>query len=133
MASHAMNSNNLLFLSIQKRGKTVSMGMFLYNLCGMHFISGTSTREGDKYGANNLMYWEAIKFACKHGIEYYDFGGPDIPSIDKFKRSFGGNDVQYRRYIWMNSLVNFLFNIAMKVKSILPFIRQGLRGFKGKR
>jgi hypothetical protein len=132
MASHTMNTGNLLFLSIQKGAKTISMGMFLYNLSGMHFISGTSTREGNKHGANNLMHWEVIKFACKHEIEYYDFGGLGIPSIDKFKRSFGGNDVEYRRYIWMNPFVNFLFNIAMKVKSILPFIRQGLRGFKGK-
>lgn len=128
ITSHTMNRDHLLFLSIQKGATTVSMGMFLYNSRGIHFISGTSTRDGNKYGANNLMHWEVIKFASKHGIEYYDFGGLGIPSIDKFKRSFGGNNVKYRRYIWMNPFVKFLFNIAIKVKDILPFIRQGFKG-----
>jgi lipid II:glycine glycyltransferase (peptidoglycan interpeptide bridge formation enzyme) len=123
-------SNNLLFLSIEKESKVVAMGIFMFNNNEINFISGTSTQIGNKYGANNLMHWEVIKFASTNNIKQYNFGGLGISSIDKFKRSFGGNDVEYKRYILMKPFVQFLFNTAMKIKNILSFIRQEFKRFK---
>lgn len=122
MADNAISSNNLLFLSIHKDLETVSMGMFLYNSCEIHFISGTSTKNGNKYGANNLMHWEVIKFASNNGIKIYDFGGIGVPAIDKFKKSFGGIESCYNRYIWMKPSVRFLFNLYIRIRSKFGYI-----------
>jgi lipid II:glycine glycyltransferase (peptidoglycan interpeptide bridge formation enzyme) len=116
-------SGNLLFVSIQKDMEVVAMGIFMYNHSEMNFMSGTSTRVGNKYGANNLMHWEVIKFASKNNIKKYNFGGLGIPSIDKFKRSFGGYETGYIRYVWMKTYVYLLFNVLtwVKTKLVTPF------------
>ncbi len=114
-----IKSGNLLFVSIKKDTDVVAMGMFMYNSSEINFMSGTSTREGNKFGANNLMHWEVIKFASNNNINQYNFGGLGISSIDKFKRSFGGYEVGYSRYIWMKPSVNLLFKIFIWVKSNL--------------
>jgi len=123
-------SNNLLFLSVEKEFKIVAMGLFMFNKNEINFISGTSSLIGNKYGANNLMHWEVIKYASTHNIKQYNFGGLGIPSIDNFKRSFGGNDVEYKQFIWMKPYVKFLFNYLMKIKKIIFFIRKTIIGKK---
>ncbi len=112
-----ISSRNLLFISIKKDLDVVAMGIFMFNKNEINFMSGTSTNLGNKYGANNLMHWEVIKFASRNNIKEYNFGGLGIPSIDKFKRSFGGNEVSYIRYIWMKPYVYLLFNLLMWFKS----------------
>ena len=125
LASSAINSSNLLFLSIKKDSDIISMGMFLYNLNEIHFISGASTSEGNKYGANNMLHWEVIKFACKNGINNYDFGGLGIPAIDKFKRSFGGVESHYQMFAWMKPSVRLLFNIYIWLRSKVGYFYKG--------
>ena len=51
-----IESNNLLFLSIEKDAKIIAMGIFLYNSTQIHFISGTTNSVGNKLGANNSMH-----------------------------------------------------------------------------
>ena len=114
-------SNNLLFLSVVKDLTVVAMGIFLYNSKEIHFISGTSTVIGNKFGANNFMHWEVIKFASSNDIKNYDFGGLGISSIDKFKKSFGGVQGSYLNYIWMTPKVQFLFNLLTWLKSKSTF------------
>ncbi len=114
-------SNNLLFLSIIKESNVVAMGVFLYNSEEIHFISGTSNSIGNKFGANNLMHWEVIKFASNSNIMKYDFGGLGISSIDKFKKSFGGVEGSYSNYIWMSPKIKFIFSLFTWLTSKLPF------------
>ncbi len=118
-----INSRNLLFISICKGVEVVAMGIFMHNANEIHFMSGTSTREGNKYGANNLLHWEVIKFASKNNIKQYNFGGLGIPTIDKFKRSFGGVEVEYRRYIWMKKPVHLAFNFLMRIKNAIRLLK----------
>ena len=114
-------SNNLLFLSIVQDANVVAMGIFLYNSEEIHFISGTSNHIGNKFGANNLMHWEVIKFASRKNIKKYDFGGLGISSIDKFKKSFGGFEGSYLNYIWMTPKIKFSFNLFTWLKSKSSF------------
>ena len=123
-----IDSNNLLFLSVEKESEIVAMGLFMLNKTEINFLSGTSTPVGNKYGANNLMHWEVIKYASCNNIEQYNFGGLGIPSIDNFKRSFGGSDVEYRRFIWMRPSVKVLFDFLVKTKELLFFMRQAFNG-----
>ena len=112
-----IDSDNLLFISIKKDLDVVAMGLFMYNNNEINFMSGTSTNLGNKFGANNLMHWEVIKFASKKNIKKYNFGGLGISSIDKFKRSFGGNEVSYVRYVWMKAHIYLLFNLLIWFKA----------------
>ena len=112
-----ITTNNLLFLSVEKDAKIVAMGIFLFNSIQIHFISGTSSAIGNKFGANNLMHWEVIKFASRKNINKYDFGGLGIKSIDKFKQSFGGGNDNYISYTWMTPLVRAMFNLLNLVRS----------------
>jgi FemAB-related protein (PEP-CTERM system-associated) len=50
---------------------------------GMLFISyknmifnpwASSLRIYNRLGTNDMLYWEAIKYACKNGYDYFDFG-----------------------------------------------------------
>ena len=116
LVNELINSKNLLFVSIKKDSDIVAMGIFIYNNNEINFLSGTSTYLGNKYGANNLMHWEIIKFASMNKIKKYNFGGLGIPSIDKFKRSFGGNEVFYIRYVWMKPYIYLLFNLYIWLK-----------------
>ena len=122
LISKLIVSENLLFLAVEKDEKIMSMGLFLYNENEIHFISGTSNREGNKFGANNLMHWEVIKFASNKNIKHYDFGGLGINSIDKFKRSFGGIETSYKRYIWMKPWVKIIFNLFIWIRTNLLFL-----------
>ena len=118
-----IESENLIFMSIEKNLEIVAMGIFMFNQNEINFMSGTSTSIGNKYGANNLMHWEVIKFASKNNIKKYNFGGLGIPSIDKFKRSFGGYETDYIRYIWMKPYIIIIFKMLMwfKNKILTPF------------
>ena len=41
--------------------------------------------------------WEAIKFAKKLGIKYFDFEGSMVPQIERYFRGFGGKLTPYYR------------------------------------
>jgi len=121
LTKRLLKSNNLLFVSIKSGSDTVAMGIFMHNEDEINFMSGTSTREGNKYGASNLMHWEVIKFATNNNIKKYNFGGLGIASIDKFKRSFGGCEVGYSRFVWMKFYIRILFKAFTWVRFKLRF------------
>jgi lipid II:glycine glycyltransferase (peptidoglycan interpeptide bridge formation enzyme) len=81
-----------VFPVIAKLGeKTVSAAIILRYEDTLFYLSGVSTHEGNQLSANSLIQWKIISFASDNGFNFYDMGGLGIPSIDKFKMSFGGN------------------------------------------
>ena len=89
----------LLILSAVFNDKVIATSFFVYDNKMIYFLSGASSEEAYKTGANTLIHWEAIKFAVENGIAEYDLGGKGIPSIDKFKASFGGEVHRYGRVV----------------------------------
>ena len=55
------------------------------------------------------MHWKVIQFANENNIDKYDLGGLGVPSIDKFKKSFGGAEVQQVRFTWKSFYISFLY------------------------
>jgi FemAB-related protein (PEP-CTERM system-associated) len=54
----------------------------------------SSLREYNKLCPNNILYWEAIKCACKNGLEYFDFGRSTIDQGTlMFKRQWGAEQI----------------------------------------
>ncbi len=109
---------NLLFLASEVNGKIASMGIFLYNQNLVIYLSGASLPEYNKYAPNNLLHWEVIKFAIKNKISYYDLGGRGIPSIDKFKESFGGKVIEFYGFRFNSLAFDWSFKLYKKLIKI---------------
>lgn len=74
-----------------------------------------------------LATWAALDFAVRENFEIFDFmgvGKPDVPyGVRDFKMRFGGNIVNYGRYIKVNnkllySIAEFGFNVLALLKRI---------------
>lgn len=85
-----------LFMAYYK-GKPASGGIFLTFKDTVTYWSGASFSKFRKYQPSNLLHWEVIRWARDKGYRYYDLGGAEIPSIAKFKRGWGGEEVYYYR------------------------------------
>jgi hypothetical protein len=121
LVRNLVKSNQLLFVSVKHNNHPVAMGMFPYNDHEIHFLSGASTIDGNSIGANNLMHWFVIQFSIKNKLDFYDFGGLGVPSIDKFKKSFGGSYYSYSKIVWETSLARLarkLFLYVLKIRKI---------------
>jgi FemAB-related protein (PEP-CTERM system-associated) len=54
----------------------------------------SSLREYNNLCPNNILYWEAIKYACKNGFEYFDFGRSTIDQGTlMFKKQWGAEQI----------------------------------------
>lgn len=84
--------------------KMVAGGIFLIDDKRMLYLSGVSNEQGMTLAATSLLQWHAIKDAIQLGVSEYDMGGLGVPSIDKFKRSFGGRDFAHTRWVYRSRL-----------------------------
>lgn len=68
---------------------------------------GGVDREFSNYRPNELLEWYTIKWGAEKGYKVFDFGGagkPDEPYGPRnFKKEFGGDLVNYGRWIKVNS------------------------------
>jgi hypothetical protein len=93
-------NDDYLHLGAFHHNKLVATGLFTIDARRMFFVSGASTPEGRKTGANSLLQWKAIETALGRKVYEYDMGGAGIDRIDKFKLSFGGECVGKQRVVW---------------------------------
>jgi len=85
-------------------GKMVAGSIFLFNDKRMLYLSGVANELGMTLAATSLLQWHAIREAIQLGLTEYDMGGLGVPSIDKFKRSFGGRDFAHSRWVYRSRL-----------------------------
>jgi serine/alanine adding enzyme len=83
------------------------------------FVCGLDAAYPDQY-PSVLATWAAIDYAQKSNIEYFDFLGAGTPDQDygvrEFKARFGGELVNYGRFIRINKRILYGFGkIALKV------------------
>jgi hypothetical protein len=68
-------------------------------------FGGASLSEYWKYAANNLLYKDAVEYACEKGYEYFDFGqSGELYGVRKFKEVFGAKKVGLRKYVIFSRL-----------------------------
>ena len=81
---------------------------------------------GDKYQFNHVypsvtVTFNAIEYAAKNGYSAFDFMGAGKPDenygVREFKEKFGGELVEYGRYICVNS--NLLYKIGAKTINLI--------------
>ena len=89
---------------VVKHQEKVIAGM-LYIHCRNVFSDpwASSLREYNRLCPNNILYWEAIKFAIKNGFEYFDFGRSTIDcGTYNFKKQWGAKPVQLNYSYFLN-------------------------------
>lgn len=92
------------FVAAEYEGRMIAAGIFLVDGPRMLYLSGTANAEGMKLAGTTLLQWQAIREAIADGVTEYDMGGLGVPSIDKFKRSFGGRDLVHHRWVYRSAL-----------------------------
>tara|TARA_B110000003_G_scaffold89929_1_gene91999 strand:- start:13067 stop:14083 length:1017 start_codon:yes stop_codon:yes gene_type:complete len=105
-------SGNILFLEATKEGEFVAGSIFLLDRSRMVYFSGASNLEGMKSAATSALQWHAMMFGINNNFKKYDMGGLGIPSIDKFKFSFGGEQYWQDRWIYKSKLFSICEPIA---------------------
>lgn len=94
--------NRVRIFSIFLGDKAVASGYTLGFKDSLEIPWASSIREYNKLCPNTLLYWEIIKYACKSGYKYFDFGrcSPDSGTYN-FKKQWGAEPKQLYWYYWL--------------------------------
>lgn len=110
------NSKHFHLLDVLRENKVIASGIFIgYNEYFHYHLSG-SLHEELCYAPNNLLLWEAIKFAKNHGYQKLHLGGGIEDKLDdhlfKFKKSFSNSitDFYIGKRIHDKKIYNDLIN-----------------------
>ncbi|MBP2144642.1 lipid II:glycine glycyltransferase (peptidoglycan interpeptide bridge formation enzyme) [Methanofollis sp. W23] len=79
----------------ERDGERIGGAIFLCFADKIYYWQGASYPDYYRYAPNNLIQWHIIQWAVQNGFRIYDMLGANIPSIAKFKSSFGGDLVSY--------------------------------------
>lgn len=101
------------FVIAEISNEMVAGSIFLKDKKRMLFLSGTANHQGMNLAAPSMLQWHAMKEGIKLGLKEYDMGGLGVPSIDKFKRSFGGRDYKYRRWVYRSNFFKTIEPVAL--------------------
>jgi hypothetical protein len=86
---------DLVVLLARYESKIIAGAIFPRDRFVGYYLDGVSDREYNKVAPNNLLQWAYLKKAQSLGIRLYDMVGANIPSIAKFKKSFGSTERKY--------------------------------------
>ncbi|OHB60341.1 MAG: hypothetical protein A2167_00285 [Planctomycetes bacterium RBG_13_46_10] len=77
--------------------------MFAYSFNGMAQCRWAATNvEVNKMAPNTLLYWSALKYYCRAGVQLFDFGRSTVGSSQyEFKRRWGSQPVQLNYQFWV--------------------------------
>lgn len=92
----ANKDNSFSFVSFQNN-KPIAVVFCVYDKSTAYYLLGGYDSKNSHHGAGALAMREAIKFAKKLGIKYFDFEGSMLPQIERYFRGFGGKLTPYYR------------------------------------
>jgi serine/alanine adding enzyme len=89
---------NLLIAEVRDQmGVVTSSSILMRHEHRIHGHLAASNLNDARMGSNNLLTWAVMQFAIDEGLRQYHIGGGlDLrDSLFKFKRSFGGRELEY--------------------------------------
>ncbi len=92
----AKKNNSFSFVTFQNN-KPIAIVFCVYDTSTAYYLLGGYDSKNSHHGAGALAMWEAIKFAKKIGLKYFDFEGSMVPQIERYFRGFGGQLTPYYR------------------------------------
>jgi serine/alanine adding enzyme len=104
-----------IYLLIKYKNKIVNGVMApIFNNTIYDWYGNISSLEYQETYSGVLSTWATIEYAAKNGLKYVDFLGAGKPSeaygVREFKAKFGGNLVNYGRFIKINNQT--LYNVG---------------------
>ena len=124
-------------ISITLDGKTIASGILTWFRDTLEVPWASSIRDYREMCPNNLLYWEAIRFAIRNGSGRFDFGRstPDEGTY-RFKKQWGALPYQlYWQYLLKDgermpelNTKNAKYELAIKVWQRLPLAVTNLLG-----
>ncbi len=106
-------NKNALFLGAYLEKEIVAAAIYLVDKNRMIYLSGTSNKKGLDSAATSALKWHAMQYGQRNNYEVFDMGGLGIPSIDKFKLSFGGEIYTKNRWIYQSKALSLIEPFAM--------------------
>lgn len=104
----AIESNIALPIIIENNNEIVAVAFGLHLNDTVYYLFGGTQSGSSDLGAS-LALWELIKASKVKRAKYFDFEGSQVPGIEQFFRSFGGELTEYRRIkkasLWMEGLL----------------------------
>jgi CelD/BcsL family acetyltransferase involved in cellulose biosynthesis len=104
-------------LLARHEGRVIAGAIFLLFQDKIYYWDGASCRDGLSLRPNNLIHWILIEWAVGHGYRTYDMLGANIPSIARFKQTFGCGlqpfCYAYKCLSWRAALGRALYRKAM--------------------
>jgi lipid II:glycine glycyltransferase (peptidoglycan interpeptide bridge formation enzyme) len=113
-------SDRATIILMKYKGKFIAGGMFLNFANQMFYHLGASLSKYQKISASYLMLWEAIKYAKKSDVEFFNLWGiapsdkPDHPwaGLTRFKKKFPGfeqkwlpaRDIPVSKLYWLTNI-----------------------------
>lgn len=137
----------LELLVAEYQGEPVSAALLIAFGDTVFYKRGAWSGRCGKHRPNEVMQWEAIRWAKAQGYRYYDFEGidpaaaqallrgeaPDLAAqtVTSFKLGFGGRVALFPEvyaYVY-NPILRWACRAALPTVSQLPLLRQALNGF----
>jgi serine/alanine adding enzyme len=89
---------------VYKETQPVASGFIIGYKQMLQIPWAASRREFDRVGANMMLYWNILQYACEHGYTQFDFGRstPDEGTY-KFKEQWGAQPVPCYWHYWLAS------------------------------
>lgn len=116
-------------ISVMLKGKTVASGLLTWFKDTLEVPWASSISDYREMCPNNLLYWEAIRFAIRNGSGRFDFGrSTPGEGTFRFKKQWGAKPVQlYWQYLLQDGKQlpelnpkNPKYDLAIKVWQRLP-------------
>ncbi len=90
-----INNSNFVLLRVRKNAETLAAAIFMKYGDYFHYHLSGSRKEYLNFAPNNILLWEAIKYAKREGCKEMHLGGglTDSPedSLFRFKKKFSSN------------------------------------------
>jgi hypothetical protein len=102
--AHDAFGSDMKMLFAEHGGDRIACSIFIIFGDRAYYWMNASHEKTSGLNQNNLLQWSFIEQAAKSGIKKYDLMGADVPSIARFKESFGGKLVTYKNLTKATSL-----------------------------
>ena len=89
-----LKDNIKIFKAIDEEGNIHAMNFYIQDNKSVYYLMSGSDPKYRKYGSQNLLQWEAIKYYSDK-VRYFDFEGSMVESIESNFRKFGTIQKQY--------------------------------------
>lgn len=110
-------SNQIKIFIVEKEQEIIGGMLVGFFKNTMSDIWASSLRKYFEYCPNNLLYWGAIKYGCKNGFRYFDFGRSQWNTgTFRFKKQWGAipHQLYYQYYLNKSNIIPKLDQSSLK-------------------